>query len=112
MPPLLQTMSYPRYPFMAAGWILAALAPLSWMAKAPAVRMAKDLNRTPGGFNRSIQWMQPVNGKLLFSAASFAGGQELWVSGGKLKNTRILKDIFPGPKGSFPSSGIMLSRWW
>lgn len=44
-----------------------------------------------------------LNGKLLFRGTNAALGSELWESDGTQAGTRVLKDLYPGPKGSNPS---------
>ena len=45
-----------------------------------------------------------LNGHLLFEASDPAHGVELWTSDGTIAGTHRLKDIRPGPNGSYPDS--------
>jgi ELWxxDGT repeat protein len=44
-----------------------------------------------------------ANGKLFIFADDGVNGYELWVSDGTTTGTTLLKDIYPGPNGSWPS---------
>lgn len=44
----------------------------------------------------------PLNGKLYFTAKGAGTGYELWGTDGTTAGTAIVKDIFPGPIGSYP----------
>ncbi|MCP9770751.1 hypothetical protein EGI22_22840 [Lacihabitans sp. LS3-19] len=50
------------------------------------------------------------NNIMLFSAydAQFSSNQELWISNGTAAGTMILKDIYPGPYGSYPKNFFVL----
>lgn len=95
-------------PFGLALCLASSFLLSSAYAAKPAVKMVRDLNRTPGGFSRGIEWVQAFDGGVLFRADSFAEGPELWISRGTLKSTKVLKDIRPGALGSNPSAGITL----
>src|SRR3954464_10108277 len=42
------------------------------------------------------------DGRLVFAADDGSAGRELWVTDGTTAGTTLLKDINPGPGGSFP----------
>jgi ELWxxDGT repeat protein len=59
---------------------------------------------TSGRFqNRELVDFANLNGTLFFSAYDGAHGQELWKSDGTTIGTVLVKDINPGPSGSYPS---------
>ncbi len=53
---------------------------------------------------RNPEYLTNLNGALIFAAEDDINGVELWKSNGSSFNTGLLKDIYPGITGSFPSS--------
>jgi ELWxxDGT repeat protein len=71
-------------------------------AQEQTARLVKDANRTPGDFKSNIGWVMPVGKRVVFPMDTLAHGSELWISNGTAAGTRLLKDILPGPGGSYP----------
>lgn len=66
-----------------------------------------DLNRQPGDFSADIDWIVRIGpDRSVFPMATLATGNELWVTDGSAKGTRMLADIVPGSLGSYPDSPI------
>src|SRR5581483_4682700 len=57
----------------------------------------------------NILHLTAVNGRLLFSAADQAHGQELWTSDGTAAGTAMVKDLNPSPNAWAP--GTTNSSW-
>ena len=57
----------------------------------PGIRMVRNINKTPGGFSRAINWIQPVGEKVFFNAYSSKEGNELWVSNGACRGRTIVR---------------------
>lgn len=55
----------------------------------------------PGAASNPMK-LTSYNGAVYFTATNDAAGWELWRSDGTAAGTRVLKDIQPGPGGSFP----------
>jgi ELWxxDGT repeat protein len=51
-------------------------------------------------------WLTDVNGTLFFVGSDAEAGQELWKSDGTAAGTTLVKDIRPGPDGSYPEGLI------
>jgi ELWxxDGT repeat protein len=49
-------------------------------------------------------FLQPVSSTLYFTHYDDTNGYELWESDGTVANTKLVKDIFPGPDPSYPQS--------
>lgn len=81
--------------------VINLLASSSAWSQAPA-RLVRDANRRPGDFKAKIQWVAPVGDKVVFSMDTLATGQEVWVTDGGRRRTRLLKDLLPGPGSSYP----------
>ena len=64
--------------------------------------LLRDINLQPAGSNPAS--LVNINGIVYFSATDVAHGNELWRSDGTASGTYIVKDIFPGGKGSYPTS--------
>ena len=45
-----------------------------------------------------------TGGVTYFSAFNYSTGRELWRTDGTAEGTRIVRDLWPGPGGSFPSA--------
>lgn len=68
--------------------------------------LVKDIRPGPassvGFFHFSLAPLASFNGALLFTANDGSNGEELWKSDGTALGTVAVKDIYPGPLGSFP----------
>src|SRR5215212_1990218 len=56
----------------------------------------------PGATGSEPNHLLDFNGKLVFAADHPDFGEELWISKGKARNTRLVRDIDPGPLVSNP----------
>lgn len=54
-----------------------------------------------GGMHNTL-----FNGKILFDANDKTHGTELWTTDGTITNTKLVKDIYAGSKGSIPSTAF------
>jgi ELWxxDGT repeat protein len=52
-----------------------------------------------------------LNNKLIFVGEQSSSGQELWVTDGTASGTILLKDIYPGINGSYPSYFTILNNY-
>jgi ELWxxDGT repeat protein len=73
--------------------------------------LVKDINpiMLTDSSNTRFMGAVPIPGlgkTLFFSADDGVHGTELWASDGTEAGTRLVKDIYPGPYGSYPSPGI------
>jgi ELWxxDGT repeat protein len=67
-------------------------------------QLLKDIKiEAPNAFSRYDFFVQ-VNGAVLFAASDGTHGVELWRSNGTTAGTQLVKDINPGPSGSYPAS--------
>jgi ELWxxDGT repeat protein len=89
-------------------WTLAVIRPLTYqdvddsMAHNSKLRI-ETIKTFPGASSYSdVSFLVQLKGKLLFRAKDELGGEELWESDGTSNGTLILKDLFPGPRGSNP----------
>ena len=88
-------------------WPLAVLTfALSPVLGQSSVELVKDFHRGPGEFQANIDWVMSAGDRVVFSMDSLDSGKELWVSNGKRRGTRLLKDIVPGPGASNPSDPL------
>lgn len=62
-----------------------------------------SLSDFAGAESLTTGFYSTLNGKLLFRGKTAGLGSELWKSDGTQAGTRVLKDLYPGPKGSDPS---------
>jgi ELWxxDGT repeat protein len=72
-------------------------------------QILKRISLTNPNHSSSPIFQGQVNGKLLFTANDGIHGYEYWVSDGTEANTRLLKDINPGPENvsSFMAGGAL-----
>jgi len=81
-------------------WVLPA------GSSAVPVRLKDDVRSSPftNDLVRTSQYLQPIGGdRLLFAATDGDHGTELWITGGTVASTELLKDINVNPgKGSSP----------
>ncbi len=61
----------------------------------------RDMVRGAG--SSSPSWRIVMHGLIYFVAYTVEYGTELWVTDGTSRQTTLVKDIFPGPTGSFPT---------
>lgn len=78
--------------------ILSAPAPAQ---ESPQPQLVADLNREPNYHSPAIRWVLPVETGVVFNMSSIGHGDELWFSDGTQAGTALVKDITPGPTGSF-----------
>ncbi|MEK7951739.1 ELWxxDGT repeat protein [Luteolibacter soli] len=74
-------------------------------AQLQTARLIKDANTlSPNtAYNPNITWASATGSqRVVFPMQTFANGTELWVTDGKAKGTRLLKDLIPGPGSSSP----------
>ena len=107
------TSRFPR-PLSPLPALLASLALVSAGAHAQqqTARLVKDANRAPGNFNANISWVMPIGNNVVFPKDTLAQGSELWISDGTAKGTRLLKDLMPGPGGTFPEDPQAFGDPW
>jgi ELWxxDGT repeat protein len=68
-------------------------------------QLLKDIEiEAPHAFSRFYDLFVRVNGTVMFAASDGTHGVELWRSGGTTAGTQMVKDIYPGPAGSYPAS--------
>src|SRR5262245_34468677 len=65
---------------------------------APTPTLLKNLNTMPDVFSVG----KPAGSLIFFDLATADSGNELWVSDGTVAGTKMVKDINPGPKSSYP----------
>ena len=92
-------------PRLLASLTLALLS-ASAHAQEQTARLIKDANRAPGEYYTGIDWILPIGKNVIFPMDTLAHGGELWTSDGTPKGTRLLKDIVPGPGGSYPEEPV------
>jgi ELWxxDGT repeat protein len=90
---------FPVLAFLAS--TAALLLPTAQAQAEP--QLVADFNREPYYHNPVIRWIHPVETGAVFNMSSIDHGEELWFSDGTPAGTRLLKDITPGPQGSFMS---------
>ena len=76
-----------------------------WKTDGTDAGTARVEDANPGIANFSPAYMTAVNGGIIFSATDSPSDQnpyELWRSDGTAAGTQLLKDIYPGPLGSYP----------
>ncbi|MCP3101550.1 hypothetical protein LZ198_21990 [Myxococcus sp. K15C18031901] len=61
----------------------------------------KSFPVTEGTMTPEVARLTAASSQLFFQAADAAHGQELWVSDGTAAGTRFVKDLTPGPEGSY-----------
>src|SRR5688572_14034437 len=71
----------------------------------PSASMVKDINPVNYGSLTNLGQATDVNGTLFFVANDDINGEELWKSDGTAAGTSLVKDITPGPEGSYSLSG-------
>jgi ELWxxDGT repeat protein len=72
-------------------------------------RMVADINpSTFTLYDFGPRYLVESQGMLYFSADDGVYGRELWQSDGTLEGTVLVKDIYPGSQGSFPSNSGQL----
>jgi ELWxxDGT repeat protein len=74
-----------------------------WRANGNNVSLVRWLKVEKGGRGGASQLMA-VGDTLFFVVTNELTGPELWASDGTAAGTRMVKDIVPGPAGSYPSS--------
>jgi ELWxxDGT repeat protein len=76
-----------------------------WWTSGDQVVLVDDLTLAGQPAAPIYIWAPVVVGDLLFFPLLHQStGQELWVSDGTPEGTRQVRDIYPGPRGSYPSS--------
>ncbi len=70
-----------------------------------------DIEVGPGGSSpRGLARVSTREGeRIIFSAWTSAHGREVWISDGTSAGTRLVRDIFPGPRDSSPESFFEIS---
>ncbi len=65
-------------------------------------RLVKDINRVPYLGQIGVSGMTAANGRMFFVGTMEDFGEELWVSDGSAKGTRMLRDLAPGRASGYP----------
>jgi ELWxxDGT repeat protein len=98
-----------RLPFLlpVLAFLASTAALLLPAAQAQAEpQLVADFNREPYYHIPAIRWIHPVATGAVFHMSSVGHGEELWFSDGTPAGTRLVKDITPGPQGSFMSGAM------
>ncbi len=82
-------------------WLVAGLVSLAPAAAEASEFLVKDIN--PNG-SSGPTWLQNVGGLLYFQAQDGTTGVEPWRSDGTEPGTILLRDIYLGAQGSYPSA--------
>lgn len=76
-------------------------------------QLVKDIFEGLNGSMYNDEYLQTfsvVEDQLFFLANDGFHGEELWVTDGSREQTRLVKDIYPGVYGSFPSNTVKLNN--
>ena len=83
-----------------------------WTSKGTAqttkILSLKAWSKFPATADDKVSYLVGLFGKVLFSADNGKVGPELWRSDGTAKGTTLIKDIWPGAKGSWPLEMVRL----
>jgi ELWxxDGT repeat protein len=81
--------------------------------RAADTRLVRDINPGPAdGFQAYLSAPRPtaLGGEVYFAADDGQAGVELWKSDGTESGTVLVKDVRPGPNGSFPAESVAVGE--